>query len=146
MNQLHDAAVRTSLEARLATLRADSERKWGTMTVDQMLWHVNLFLAASVGEGTLPADKPKMPPWLFRLLLLYMPWPKSSPTNSGARATERFDFAQQQARCRELIAKFVAKPIASTWPSDPTFGKVDGKFASRLQARHLDHHFAQFGA
>jgi hypothetical protein len=40
----------------------------------------------------------------------------------------------------------VNRPVDGEWPDDPSFGRVSGKFASKLHAKHLDHHFRQFGA
>ena len=143
---LHDAAFKNPIETRLNGLRADSPRQWGTMSPDQMLWHVNAFLASALGEGTLPAQKSPMPLPILKFFLLYIPWPKSAPTNVGAvPGTTRHDFEAERTRCRALIQKFTSPPIEGAWPVDPTFGPVSGKFASRLQARHLDHHFRQFG-
>ena len=51
MAMLHDPAVRSSIEARLDAIRLDASRQWGSMSVDQMLWHVNQFLAASIGQN-----------------------------------------------------------------------------------------------
>src|SRR5829696_3276261 len=116
MPMLHDPAVRSALEARLDALRPDSPREWGRMTVDQMLWHVNQFLAASLGEGSLAAQKSPMPASLMKFFLLYMPWPKSAPTNRSAVAREQYDLEAERARCRELIARFVARPVGGEWP------------------------------
>ena len=146
MPMLHDPDVRSSIEARLATIGSDSPRQWGTMSVDQMLWHVNQFLAASLGEGTLETQKSPMPPAIMKFFLLYMPWPKSAPTNRGAVAGAKHDLEAERAKCRELITKFVSRPVDAAWPEDPSFGPVSGTFASKLQAKHLDHHFKQFGA
>jgi hypothetical protein len=147
MPMLHDPATRRSLEARLDAIRPDSSRQWGTMTVDQMLWHVNQFLAGSMGEGSLEkVTSSRIPAPLMRFFLIYMPWPKSAPTNRGAIATERHDFEAERAKCRELIARFVSRPIDGEWPDDPSFGPASGTFASKLQAKHLDHHFRQFNA
>jgi len=146
MPMLHDPAVRRSLEARLDAIRADSPRAWGSMTVDQMLWHVNQFLAASLGEGSLASHKSPIPAPIMKFFLLYMPWPKSAPTNKSAVAREQYDLEAERARCKELIARFVARPIDGEWPVDPSFGPVRGKFASKVQAKHLDHHFRQFNA
>ena len=41
MPMLHDSSFRESVQSRLKALRPDAERRWGKMTVDQMLWHVN---------------------------------------------------------------------------------------------------------
>ena len=146
MPLLHDPAVRNSIEERLNAIRPDSPRQWGSMSVDQMLWHVNQFLAASLGEGTLTAQKSPMPPAIMKFLLMYMPWPRSAPTNKSAVPHGQHNFEAEQARCRELIAKFVSRPIDGEWPADPSFGPVSGKFASKLQAKHLDHHLRQFKA
>jgi len=146
MRILHDPDVRASIDARLTALSPDARRQWGTMSVDQMLWHVNQYLAAAMGEGTMPVQKNPMPLPILRFMLMYMPWPKSAPTNPGAVTTSGHDFEAERARCRELIEQFVRRPINGSWPPDPTFGDAGGKFASRLQARHLDHHLRQFGA
>ena len=143
---LHDPAFRTSVETRLNALRPDAVRRWGTMTPDQMLWHVNQFLESALGEGSLPAQKSPLPQPIMRFMLLYMPWPKSAPTNRGAVTLVQHDFEVERARCQVLIDRFVNRPLDGAWPVDPTFGAVSGRFASKLQAKHLDHHFRQFGA
>src|SRR3954451_5033901 len=99
MPMLHDPSVRSTIETRLNAIRQDSPRQWGRMSVDQMLWHVNQFLAASIGEGTLPVQKTSMPAPIMRFLVLYMPWPKSAPTNKGAIAMERRDLHAEPERC-----------------------------------------------
>ena len=146
MPMLHDPAFRASIETRLNALRPDASRRWGTMTPDQMLWHVNQFLASALGEGSLPAQKTPLPRPLMRFLLLYMPWPKSAPTNLGAVPQGQHDFEAERARCKTLIERFASRPLDGAWPPDPTFGAVRGRFASKLQAKHLDHHFRQFSA
>ena len=146
MPTLHDPAVRTALEARLDALRADSPRQWGQMSVGQMLWHVNQFMAASIGEATLATQKTSIPAPIMKFFLIYMPWPKSAPTNKSAVPDCEHDFEAERARCKSLIAKFVSRPMDGAWPVDPSFGAVSGTFASKLQAKHLDHHFRQFSA
>lgn len=146
MPMLHEPEVRRALEQRLDSIRPDSPRQWGRMSVDQMLWHVNQFLAASIGEGTLQAHRLPVPAPIMRFFLLYMPWPKSAPTNKAAVASGPHDFEAERARCKELIARFTSRPLNGDWPTDPSFGRVTGTFASRLLAKHLDHHFRQFNA
>jgi len=91
MRKLHDPSVRASIEARLESLQPDSPRRWGKMTVDQMLWHVNQFLEAALGEGFLPAPRAPIPRALLRFVVLHLPLPKSAPTNPGAIAKERYN-------------------------------------------------------
>src|SRR5262249_9928472 len=123
----------------------DMQHKWGSMSADQMLWHVSQFLAFSLGEQTTEPHKPSMPLQILRFLVLNAPWPKSAPTHPSALAKDHHDFEAQRARCAGLIERFVARPVAGPWPVDPVFGAVNGKFASRMQAKHLDYHFRQFG-
>jgi hypothetical protein len=145
MARLHDPHTRRSIEARLQSLQPTAARQWGTMTSDQMLWHVNQFLTFALDEAsTKPATNPLMLS-ILRFFTLYMPWPKGAPTNPKARATGSYDFAAERARCLALIDKFVARPVDGPWPVDPSFGRMSGRDQSRLQAKHLDHHLRQFG-
>jgi hypothetical protein len=141
---LHDPVFRSSIEARLEALRPDAPRKWGSMTSDQMLWHVNQFLSFALGEGSFQQQKTPLPVPLFRLILLYMPWPRSAPTHRDALAKDSHDFEAERTRCRGLIDRFANRPLDGTWPVDPLLGAVTGRYTSKLQAKHLDYHFRQF--
>lgn len=146
MRILHDPTVRSRLESRLAALRPDAPRKWGSMTADQMLWHVNQFLVFALGDGSFERHESPMPLPIFRFVVLHLPWPKSAPTHQAAVANAEHDFETERARCLALIDRFVSRPIDGPWPVDPVFGSVTGRFTSRLQAKHLDHHLRQFEA
>jgi hypothetical protein len=69
-----------------------------------------------------------------------------APTHPQARAEKECDFSAERERCLALIDKFVSRPLDGPSPADPAFGKVTGKFASKLQAKHFDHHLRQFSA
>lgn len=142
---LHDADIRSALESRLALLRPDSPRKWGHMTSGQMLWHLNRFLMFALGDGSFERQKNPIPLPILRFALLYLPWPKGAPTHPAAVANADHDFEGERARCLELIERFVSQPLDGPWAVDPAFGLITGRFASRLQAKHLNHHFRQFG-
>jgi hypothetical protein len=116
------------------------------MTVDQMLWHVNQALASAIGEIQIPRQKSPMPAAFVRFFVLNVPWPKGSPTHPSYVAGQRYDFETEKARCLELVESFCCKKIDSSWPESPSFGRVTGRFQSRLQAKHLDHHLKQFSA
>ena len=146
MKMLHDPAVRREIETRLASLKPDATRRWGSMTPDQMVWHLNQFLQFALGEGSYQRAKMPMPMPIMHFFLIYAPWPKGSPTHPDAKANASHDFEAERKRCLELIARFVSKPIDEPWPEDAAWGKVTGKFASRLQAKHFNHHLSQFGA
>jgi hypothetical protein len=146
MRMLHDPTVRREIESRLATLRPDSPRQWGSMTPDQMLWHLNQFLEFSLGDGSYERGKMPMPLPIMRFMVMYMPWPKNAPTHPAAKAGATHDFEAERKRCLSLIDRFVTRPIDSEWPEDAAWGWVSGSFASRLQAKHFNHHLSQFNA
>ena len=52
MRVLHDPPVRTAIRSRVQALTPDAPRRWGKMTVDQMLWHVNTAMEMAIGSKT----------------------------------------------------------------------------------------------
>ncbi len=80
------------------------------MSVDQMLWHVNQGLDATVGR--IEPDKMRMPlpPAALKFMVLNLPWMKGAPTNPRFVATARHDFARELERCRQLIGEVAAHP------------------------------------
>jgi Protein of unknown function (DUF1569) len=143
---LHDHAVRSSIEKRLRTLSKDSTPRWGKMSVDQMLWHVNQATSVHLGKGDVGSDRPPIPQGILKFMVLRMPWGKGAPTNSAFKAQKPYEFDSELERCFNLIAEFTARPLDAVWPDHPIFGRMSGAEASRLQAKHLDHHLKQFGA
>jgi len=146
MATLHDAPHRAALRERVRALRPDAERRWGSMTVDQMLWHVNQGLEQALGETTAAPMKAPLPPGVMRFLVLTLPWPKDAPTMPELVAKERHDFAREQARCLALIDRVGERPLTGAWPVHSTFGTMHGRHWSALMAKHLRHHLAQFGS
>ena len=146
MPLLHDPTTRESLRSRLQALQPGASRQWGKMTVDQMLKHLNIALGATLGRNSHTPLKMPMPGPLFRFFAVNFPWPKSAPTHPDFCVGDRCDFGVEKARCLTLIDEFTKKPMKSAWPESPIFGRVSGKFNSRLQAKHVDHHLRQFGA
>jgi hypothetical protein len=145
MPKLHDAPYRSQLVQRLQALRPDSERRWGKMTVDQMLWHVSDALALSIGEITIPPEKPPIPRGLLKFILLNVPWMKNGPTHPAFVAKQNYDFNAERTRCLQLIDRVSSRDLNGEWPTHPVFGTMTGSQVSRLHAKHLNHHLTQFG-
>lgn len=146
MRRLHDPATRAALRSRLEALRPSATRQWGKMTIDQMLRHLNIAIGATLGQGNFTPMKMPMPGPIFRFAAVNFPWAKGLPTHPDYCVGERYDFDVEKARCLTLIEEFATKPMESDWPESPIFGQVTGRFNSRLQAKHIDHHLKQFGA
>ena len=145
MPLLHEPAVTSSLLARLDTLRADSTPRWGKMSVDQMLWHVNQGLDATVGRIEPDKMRVPLPAAALKFMVLNLPWMKGATTNPRFVATTRHDFALELERCRQLIKEVAAHPLEGLARMHPVLGHMSGRDHSRLQAKHLDHHLRQFG-
>jgi hypothetical protein len=148
MASLHNSAEREALRARVRALRPDAARRWGRMSVDQMVHHVNVVLEMCM--GTRDWGEPKrfvpVPRSLLVWLVLALPWPKGAPTAKAAIAGDRYDLEAEKARCAELLDAFAAKPLASRWPEHIAVGRMTGEQYSRLQHKHVDHHLKQFSA
>lgn len=143
---LHDPGVCASIKTRVKSLRTDTPRQWGKMSVDQMLWHVNVSMREAVGDYTPQIEPPPVPKALLRWAILNIPWGRGARTRPDMYATSTHDFDAQKAECLSLIDRIVARPLAATWPESASMGRMTGKHWSRLTAKHLDHHLRQFGA
>lgn len=144
---LHDPVLRESLRARVQGLRPDATRKWGKMTIDQMLWHVSQALAQGIGQIPAAPVKMPLPKPMMKFVVLNLPWPKGSPTAPEFVADmQRCEFEAERNRCLNLIDAFAAKDMKESWPVAGTLGTMSGRDWSRLEAKHLDHHLKQFSA
>jgi hypothetical protein len=145
MALLHEPEVRSSIEGRLARLTPEARARWGKMSVDQMLWHVNQAMGVPLGEVVPDDIRPPLPKAMIKFMVLSLPWVKGAPTNPAFVPKRQYDFEAERARCRLLIGKITARPIDGEWPLHPIFGPMSGRDVSKLHAKHLDHHFSQFG-
>ena len=143
---LHDANVRSGIETRVRRLTPETRGRWGKMSVDQMLWHVNQAMAAAVGEIDQPDGKPPLPRGVMKFLVLKLPWVRNAPTLPGFVAKASHDFDAEKQRCLRLVKALADRPIEGVWMEHPLFGAMTGADVSRLHAKHLDHHLTQFGA
>lgn len=143
---LHEPAVRDALKQRVARLRPDATRRWGQMTVDQMLWHVNSGLESSLGRFAVKEQRLPLPNAVVKFLVFNLPWRRGkTPTAPEFVARDRYDFERERERLLGLIDEVTAKPVDSPWPASSFMGPMSGRDWMRMHARHLDHHLAQFG-
>ena len=147
MKTIHNPALRADLVRRLDTLRPDSTKRWGKMTVEQMLHHLNAGLELSLGRLSARPKRVPVPKPLFKLIALNLPWPKGKvETARELRADGTYDFLAEQSRLKRLIGEVAEKPLPGIWTEHPAFGPMTGRDCSRLQYRHIDYHLKQFGA
>ena len=143
---LHDQGVGAATRKRIEALTPGATPRWGKMSIDQMLHHVNLVLAESLGEHKAEKNIRGLPEPLVRWAILNLPWGKSAPTRPDMLIPEgqRYDFATEKQRCLSMLDRFLAKPMSEPWPRAANFA-MTGKHWSQLQYKHLDHHLTQFG-
>jgi hypothetical protein len=142
---VHDPEVYASIKKRIESLRVDTQRRWGKMSIDQMLWHVNVSMREAAGDYT-PQIKPmRVPKVILRWLVINVPWGRGAPTRPDMYAASTHDFNTQKATCLALVDRIVARPLSAEWPDSASMGRMTGLHWSRLTAKHLDHHLRQFG-
>ena len=146
MPMLHDAAYRSEIENRLRALKPDASRRFGKMSVSQMLWHVNEAMEVALGTKKAAKQKTPLPGPIMKFLVINVPWPKGAPTLPMFVPKSEHDFDAERARCLRLLGQFCAKGLDSEWPENPVFGSVRGRDVTRLHAKHPNHHLTQFGA
>lgn len=146
MALLHDERCRADIQRRLKALRPDAERRWGKMSVAQMLWHVNEAMEGALGRIKADAMTVPLPRPVLKFLVLNAPWGKGAPTlKRWIPQHDSYDFASERDRCCRLVDEIAARPVEDAWPDSPTLGRMTGKDVSRLHAKHLNHHLTQFG-
>jgi hypothetical protein len=140
----------TAIRQRILQLPADSPRKWGKMTVSEMLMHCSLQIKLALGQ--LPSTGAEGPAYyrtaLGRWLAIYvMPWPKGAgtPSQMNMVANKPEPVAFETAKS-ELLALLEQVQGQDSFSPHPFFGKMNRKDWGSLMGRHLDHHLQQFSA
>jgi hypothetical protein len=126
-------------------LAPNATRKWGKMTVDQMLWHCNQVLQTALGDIQAQPVRVPFPIPVLKFMLLSLPWMHGAPTAPQYQAVDRQAFEDERQRCLALIDRFTARGLDESW-SPAVFGPLTGREWSRLHAKHLDHHLKQFSS
>lgn len=149
MSTLADPAVRESCLARLARLAPDAQRRWGRMTPQQMICHLNDSFDvgsglkfASPATGFLQRTVTK-----WAALHTPIPWPHGVPTRpeieQGAGGTPPAEWERDRAELRQRIVEFAER---QTFGVHPVFGAMSRADWLIWGYRHIDHHLRQFGA
>lgn len=146
MKNLFDPARVQEVEQRIARLKPESERQWGSMSVTHMLAHCSLAVEMALGEY-----RPKRL-FMGRIIGIIIkplvfkddePMRRNSPTmlvvvNEG-------DLPMEQKRLCGLIDRFAASgPQSCTRHPHSFFGRLTPDEWAILMYKHLDHHLRQF--
>jgi len=147
MKNLFEPETRKEVLERLEKITPEAKAHWGKMTVDQMLWHCNRTMSYAMGEYSVPYRGNFFMKLLFKKMILgKMEFPKGkSDTITEWRADDHYDIENEKKRIREYIDRYSKSKDKMEWPHSPLLGKYTGENWARIDYKHIDHHFKQFG-
>jgi hypothetical protein len=134
---------------RIGSLRPDTPRKWGKMSVAQMLAHCNV-------SYELIYDHKHPRPGAFKRFLLRAfiknattnetPYKPGSPTAPVFIVREDKNFEAEKSRLVQYIRKTMEMgPAFFEGKESHSFGKLTLLEWNNMLYKHLDHHLKQFG-
>lgn len=147
MPSILDEGRLEALCGRLATLRPDSQARWGRMNAGSMLAHLSLSARMALGELEV-ASKSKRVFQVFPLkhLILYVvPFPKGAPTAPELLAGAAGAFEADRQALVELVQRIGTGPREGAGPAHPLFGPLSRAEWGAATHKHMDHHLRQFG-
>jgi hypothetical protein len=136
-----------SLLTRLDNLKADSERKWGTMTSSQMLHHLNLAIGSGIGYYNLPDNSNLISRTVnqFMVLNVLKRFPMGTQTAKPLKVVEEnYDFETEKKQLKDILTKAFQTKTNDDWSKHTYFGKMSRKAWGKLIMIHCNHHFQQF--
>lgn len=152
MKTLSNSENKAEILRRLAAIGPDSPRRWGRMTVIEMVCHCGDALVVSMGDRqTLPIGN-----WFSRVVVkpaalwIPRPWPHGYPTvpecDPNRAGTHPVELALHLRDLHDLIHRFTRRPREYPLQAHPMFGRMTQKEWMRWGYLHLDHHLRQFSA
>jgi hypothetical protein len=141
---------RDELRSRVLGITAANPRQWGTMTVGQMLHHLNLSCGGSLGFYDLPDESYFVSRTIFRWILVdWFPeqpvglrLPKGFKIPHGAQ----FDFDFEKQQLLKILDTAWRARSATDWGPHPMFGEMTAAEWGKLLQIHIDYHLKQFAA
>lgn len=147
MKSVHTSETKQEVLSRIEKLTPESQRLWGTMSIDQMLAHIAAQLKLALGDVD---AKPKGPGFILTIFKhvggFWFKWPKGSPTAPEMVVTNPKGFEEEKRGFLEVLERFIAKDPNSVWNGHPLFGKMTKEEWGKIAYKHIDHHLRQFGA
>lgn len=146
MKTLLDKSTQQDIFSRINQLKSNSERRWGTMSVSQMLKHMTIAFSVPINRIQLPKDKLyylSANPIARKLLIDILPWPKNMVTAQDFIVKDDPEFEQTKQATINIVNDFINSNDFSG--SHPVFGIMDKETWGKAMYKHFDHHLKQFG-
>lgn len=148
MSSLSQASGNAEVIRRIASLRADTQRQWGKMSVAQMLVHCQKPFQMAAGELQL---KRSLIGRLFggmakkKFIDNPAPFKPNGPTDPRFRIKGDFDFERERDALVDYVRRFGENGPLTREPHT-IFGPLTAEDWDRLLWKHMDHYLRQFGA
>jgi hypothetical protein len=135
---------------RVLRITSANPRQWGTMSVSQMLHHLDLACGGALGFYKLPDESYLVSRTVFRWILVdWFPeqpvglrLPKGFKILQGAQ----FEFASEKQQLLKILNAAWHARVVGDWGPHPMFGKMSSAEWGKLLQIHLDYHLKQFAA
>jgi hypothetical protein len=140
---------KTELLERLRRLGPDCQRRWGRMTVRQMVCHASDCCRLALGQKDASPATGLAQRTMIKWVALYAPlkWPPGLQTRPEVDqedgGTAPGDFAADVAELEALLQRLAAHSAWTT--AHPIFGRMSQSAWLRWAYLHTDHHLRQFG-
>jgi uncharacterized protein DUF1569 len=143
-------ADRQTISRRLAELSAGDAARWGSMSVHQMVCHLDDSYKVPLGEKSVSPASGFLQRTVMKWAALKVPrqWPKGYRTRpeieQGKGGSPPLDFRQDLASLLSTFDRFCnVRP--KPYELHPMFGKMTEEDWMRWGYLHADHHLRQFG-
>ena len=150
MQNVFDAKDAQEYINRINNLTPETQRKWGKMSVDQVLAHLNVAY-----DLTFTPEKFPKPNFIAKFLLSKfvkpkitneIPYKQSLPTSPVFIIADERNFEEEKAKliCNIQRVQQLGKE-AFDGKENINFGKMTAQGWNNMFAKHLNHHLDQFG-
>lgn len=152
MKTLTNPADEQSILQRLRSVTPDSQRRWGTMTPNQLFCHLADSYGGVIGERPMEMRDSLVARTLMKWFALYapLPWPKGIKTGRYAdqkrSGTPPAEFERDRATLEAIQRRFIDRVKGgAAGTAHPLFGRLSTAEWGRWGYLHMDHHLRQFG-
>jgi len=134
---------------RVSNLDSNSQRQWGSMTLDEMLEHVLYLLRVAMEEIDAKFEGNFVTrSFVGFMIFRFLPFPKGKIKSfDAALPSPHADVEQLKTELCEALERFVdtleVDPERKTL--SPLLGPTTMQVWSLVQGRHTEHHLTQFG-
>jgi len=150
MKSIFNPSDLQELRRRLAAMTPESGRRWGRMTPQQAVCHLNDWFMGLLGDRPIPGKEPGIGIRILRFIAFSapIPWLRGFPTapmqDQEKSGTPPTAFEADVAQLDSLMIRFAASRGVGLLPHN-RWGTMSRGMWGRYGYRHVHHHLRQFG-